>query len=134
MLDVDAHELQDRNGRYSYFRHSLIETIDRLDRSRIGERQHIRPQAHNIAVLPVQVDVCPLGFPASDVKVPPPIGVSCQRVSRVFIQTIVELIPSQTQHHTNYEDDRPVGSEEREQLAGQHVEVLLALGGVENTR
>jgi hypothetical protein len=80
-------------------------------------------------MFPVQVDVCPLGFPASDVEVPPPIRISCKRVPGIFIQTIVEFVPGQTQYHTDYKNNRPVGSKEREQLAGQHVEVLLALGG-----
>ena len=118
----------------SYFRHSLVQTVDRLDRSRVRERQYIWSQAHDVAVLPVQIDVCPLSFPASDVEVPPPIGVSCQRVPGVLVQTIVELIPGQTQYHTDYKDHRPVGLDQWKQLASQHVEVLLAFGGVENTR
>jgi len=79
-------------------------------------------------VFPVQIDVRPLGFSASDVEVPPPVRVSCQRVPGVFVQTIVELVPSQTQYHTDYEDNRPIGLDQWEQLAGQHVEVLLAFG------
>lgn len=50
------------------------------------------------------------------------------------MQTIVELIPGQTYYHTDYKDNRPVGPEERQQFAGQHVEVLLAMGGVEKIR
>ena len=79
-----------------YFRHSFIKTIDRLYRSRVCERQYVRPQAHDIAVFSVQVDVCPLGLSASDIEVPPPVGVPCQRVPGVFVQTIVEFIPGQT--------------------------------------
>lgn len=79
-------------------------------------------------MLPVQVDVCPLCLSASDVEVPPPVGVRCQRVAGVPVETIVKFVLCQTNHHANYEDDRPVGSEEWEQLAGQHVEILLALG------
>ena len=85
-------------------------------------------------MFPVQVDVRPLGFSAPDVEVPPPVGESCQRVPRVFVQTIMEFIPSQTKHHTDYEDNRPVGLDQWKELAGQHVEVLLALGGVEKIR
>lgn len=115
----------------SYFRHPLIKTVYRLYRSRVRERQHIGPQAHDIAVFPVQVDVRPLGFPASDVEVPPPVGVACQWVPGVFVQTIVEFVPGQTQYHTDHEDNRPVGLDQWKELAGQHVEVLLAFGGVE---
>jgi len=118
-------------GILSYFRHPLVETVDRLNRSRIRERQYVWPQAHDIAVLPVQVYVCPLGSPAADVEVPPPVGVSRQRVPGVFVQTIVKFIPDQTEDHTDYKENRPVGPEDWKELAGQHVEVLLALGGVE---
>jgi hypothetical protein len=81
-------------------------------------------------VLPVQVDVRPLCLPASDVEVSPPIGVRRKSVAGIFVQTIVELVRGQSDYHSGNEDDRPVGFDNREELAGQHVEVGW-LGGVE---
>lgn len=99
MSEADTHNNNDTIeilGGNPYFRHPLVETVDRLYRSRVRERQYVRPQAHDVAVLSVQVDVCPLSLSASDVEVSPPIGVPCQRVPGVFVQTIVEFIPGQT--------------------------------------
>lgn len=82
-------------------------------------------------MLSVQVDVRPLRLPASDVEVPPPIGKCCQRMAGVFVQSVVELVLGESNDHTSDEDDGPVGLYEREKLVRQHVEVRLALGGVE---
>ena len=73
-------------------------------------------------MLPVQVDVRPLCFSASDVEVPPPVGVACQRVTRVFVQSVVELILNESDNHAGDKDDRPVCLDERKKLANQHVE------------
>ena len=99
MSEADIHKNNDTIeilGENPYFRHPLVETVDRLYRSRVRERQYVRPQAHDVTVFPVQVDVCPLGFSALDIEVSPPVRISCQRVPRVFVQTIVEFIPGQT--------------------------------------
>lgn len=79
-------------------------------------------------MFPVQVDVRPLCLSASDVEVPPPICVRGKRVSRVFIQAIVELVLDESDCNSDHEKYRPVGFEYGKKLAGQHVEIELALG------
>lgn len=76
----------------------------------------------------VQVDMRPLCLPASDIEVPPPIGVRGERVSRVFVKAIVELILDESDCKANHEEYRPIGFEYGEELAGQHVEIELAWG------
>lgn len=84
-------------------------------------------------MLSVQVDVRPLRFPASHVAIPPPVGVRCQSMAGVFVQSVVELVLGESSDHTNDQNDGPIGSYERKELVCQHVEVRLALGGVERS-
>lgn len=64
-------------------------------------------------MLPVQVDVRPLCFPASDVEVTPPVCICGERVAGVLVKTVVELVLNQSDHNTGDEEDRPVGLEYR---------------------
>jgi hypothetical protein len=82
-------------------------------------------------VFPVQVDVSPLSFPASDVEVPPPIGVGGESIARIFVQAVVVFVPEESDYYSGDEYQRPVGAEDWKESAGQHVELRLALEEVE---
>jgi hypothetical protein len=79
-------------------------------------------------VFPVQVDVRPLRFSASDVEVPPPVGVGSESIAGVLVQAVVVFVSEESDHHSSDEYQRPVGAEDGEESAGQHVELRLALG------
>jgi hypothetical protein len=68
---------------------------------------------------------------ASDVRVPPPIGVGGESIAGVFVQAIVVFVPEESDHHSGEEYQRPVGTEDGKESAGQHVELRLALEEVE---
>jgi hypothetical protein len=82
-------------------------------------------------VFPVQVDVRPLCSSASDVEVPPPIGVGGESIAGVLVQAVVVFVPAESDHHSSDEYHRPVGTDDGEESAGQHVELRLAWGKVE---
>lgn len=108
--------------------HAFVEAVDGFDGARVRKREHVRAQSHDIAVLPVQVDVRPLRSSAPDVKVPPPIGVGGEGMAGILVQAVVVFVPEELDHHSGYEYEGPVCTEEGEESAGQHVELRLALG------
>ena len=79
-------------------------------------------------MLPVQIDVRPLRSPAPDVEVPPPIRVGGESMAGELVQAVVIFVPQEMGHHSSYEYEWPVGTEDGEESAGQHVELRLALG------
>ena len=76
----------------------------------------------------VKIDVSPLCIPLGDIEVPPPVGVSGEGMAGIFVQAVVVLVPHDVEDQSTYDDNRPVGLQDREDLACQHVELALACG------
>jgi hypothetical protein len=77
----------------------------------------------------MQVDVRPLRSSASDVEVPPPIGVGGEGIAWVLVQAVVVFVPEEPDHHSGNEYQRPIGTEDGEESAGQHVEFEAGFEG-----
>lgn len=64
----------------------------------------------------------PLRSSATDVEVPPPIGVGGKSTAGVLVQAVVVFVPEESDHHSSDEYQGPVGTNDGEESAGQHVE------------
>lgn len=66
-----------------------------------------------------------LRFSAKIIEESPPVRVTCEPVSRIFVQAIVELVVEQPADERGGEDGWPVSREEGKEVGGEHVERLL---------
>lgn len=103
---------------------ALIQPIDSLEGLRIRERQDIRPETNDLAILLVKLEVSDVWPLLVNIIKPPPVRQGSQERARVLVQPIVVSVPDEPGEDDGEYHYCPVLGQQLYYLVKDHIAML----------